>query len=171
MSQDNTAQSTDGAAFKAFAERALSDRGQLVVVLRYANAAGCKNHFLVKNWNELAAARSCAAPMDSLSMFPIRDNLIGQAGPSLLSLAAAELGRLHTEYGNDAVLDIVKLDPADTKLATDEIDFVQTADELRQWMVDNLGQRVAVVFLDVDDGEAMTAYVPGPDGVVRLGAY
>lgn len=142
------------------------------MLLRYANAAGSKSYFLVRGRDEFAAARKFAAPMDSLSLFPIgRNTLVGQAGPALRSLAIVELSRLHAEWDSDAVLDIVNLDPANIELTTDEIDFVQTADELSEWMADNLGQRVAVLHLDVDRDDGMTAYVPGPDGAVRLGAY
>lgn len=165
--------SADNPVFTMYVEKVLGEGQSVIVLHRYANMAGAKDYFLVRNAEDFFRALSKAHPKTSVSVFfqevlPIRDMVSTRVETQVLDYLTAQPEA-------DREVFIIRLDASDMVLQFDrDIFLFETADEVRTWTGRNFGVSImagGLPFWERNSERVITAYVRDQDGVLRPGAY
>ncbi len=137
---------------------------RVLVLLRYAYAAGSRDFIFLKTLGEFEKLVAGLAP---------RTSVIVMKSVSLIFGGRIEAELVETALsGYQETSSWLIMATASTSLPADWA-FAGSRVELRDEVEFRLGEEIAVVE-EPDwhcDGKSIAAYVPDPDGIVRLGAY
>ncbi|MDQ5824883.1 MAG: hypothetical protein M3441_11865 [Chloroflexota bacterium] len=166
MLSDNNNLSSKDYRFRQTVKEWLNEQGELLVLIRYSHAAGSRDYLLVDEPSQFEDRLDKLRPMTSIIVFrqpqlPLR----GIVDSQFIEMALQTISE-GTEY---------------LALYLDEYEYPwshfhhgDSKEELRADLQEWLGKRAAFgpypPWLE-DNEDVISAIVPGPDGVVRVGVY
>lgn len=174
---NNEPVSTAEPVFLHVVSSVLRDSPPLFGLIRYANAAGSKDYFILRSQDDFDAMLGRCRAKDSISIFfapslPIR----GVTDDSTLDQTLELFEQVAESPDSDDLteIDVVRLDSPEAELDASHLDFFCSAEEIREWFAKHPNVPVAIGQLDFckeNGDEVVSAYVPDADGIVRPGAY
>lgn len=161
--------STANPAFIEAVRNGLSGGNGLIVLKRLNRCGGAKQAYHLTSVEQFKTILGRSKAGDSFSVFfPSAFPLRGRTGEIFAKQAWTYLQSLRASKTWGAVVGISGgTEPVD-------FEFVETSEEIQTWFDEHPNVEVAMgkmEFAKANCDEVLTAYVPDPDGVVRLGAY
>jgi len=143
--------------------------GRMVVgLIRYVNAGGSRDHYVLSGSADWLSLQERCRPGDAVTVFlPDGFSLSGIANPEL-EAAVVELLKARSSSDPEFESDLFAV------ASNGDVLPLTSVDRARAWLSKHPGLRIAVGELDFskeNGSDAVTAYAPGADGVVRRGGY
>ncbi len=164
--------STKSPEFLSFVQECLHESSHVVVLLRFANSGGAQDDFLIRNFDGFKKVLHGRSAKTAVTIFSNKSFCIrGIANENNRKKALKLWGKLDKKDEN---LAIIRTDTKAICLRGKYLSFLSSEDSVTDWFKENNGAPFiagSMCFWEDNSDNAVTAYIPDSDNIVRPGAY